>query len=629
MIEEPVQKRRKVHPNGVTIGGSSRISARTAAAPPLRACGFNRLNATALYRPELAGPRRHLIEDEDPLISSSPQAAERPPRRVPNRGVPRPYHDLDDDPFASSPVQRQRHEPLKTGSRLVVLEDIDPFASSSPGQIQRPAESAPLTAAWDPISSSAPVPASSNDRLEKPSRPLRRSQSDVITLEDSEDNDDDDCVVRAVSDDDFPDIAGLATSKRKFEAFPKTSAESAAVKPSRTLKSAETEGDQAKCRRSSLEKAKEKAEKAVMREAEKERKRLEKEREKEEKAREKARAAALAEVNKIRTDKKVSTPEMIVDLPVTLDAGLKEQVGVLMRDLDVKVASWTSPVQNVIKWRRKVCSRYNDEQGHWEPIPERIEEENYAMVVVSAPQFVGLVLGRDEDATLEYHATRMKDHFPNHTIIYLIEGLELWLRKNRNVRNRDFVTAVRSGLDPLEDGQQVPASTQQQRKRKAAATPAYYIDEEVVETSLLQLQVLHGMLIHQTTVPVETARWISVFTQYISTVPYRRQRDAANDATFCMESGQVRTGDSPRDIYVRMLQEIGRITAPIAYGIASEFETVPKLIRGLEEGGPLALEKVRKGVNKDGEAGDRNVGQAVSRRIFKIFLGRDETSTDI
>jgi crossover junction endonuclease EME1 len=78
-----------------------------------------------------------------------------------------------------------------------------------------------------------------------------------------------------------------------------------------------------------------------------------------------------------------------------------------------------------------------------------------------------------------------------------------------------------------------------------------------------------------------------------------------------------------------MLQEIGRVTAPIAYGIAGEFGTLGALVRGLEDGGPLRLEKVRKSVNKEGEVGERAVGQAVSRRVCKIFLGRDEGSTDI
>jgi crossover junction endonuclease EME1 len=298
--------------------------------------------------------------------------------------------------------------------------------------------------------------------------------------------------------------------------------------------------------------------------------------------------------------------------------------------------------------------------GLWEPVPERIEREHYAMVIVPAAQFVDLALGQGT-SSLESHVRRMKRHFPGDTIIYLIEGLDLWLRKNRNIRNRQFVSAVRNGLEqqqqqqqqqqkqPLDDpNQHLPVSSAQapkprQRKANTPASkqqqqPQTYIDEEIIEETLLTLQVHHGssttttntnLLIHHTALPVETARQIAVFTQHISTAPYRLQRDAARDAGFCMESGQVRTGDGPSDTYARLLQEIARVTAPIAYGIAAEYPSVPRLVAGLERDGPLALEKVRRSMNKEGEVGERTVGQAVSRRVYKIFMGRDETSTDI
>lgn len=61
------------------------------------------------------------------------------------------------------------------------------------------------------------------------------------------------------------------------------------------------------------------------------------------------------------------------------------------------------------------------------------------------------------------------------------------------------------------------------------------------------------------------------------------------DTSFCMESGQVKTGDGKADTYVRMLQEVVRVTPPIAYGIAAEYPSVVALIRGFRLRGPLAL----------------------------------------
>ena len=96
-----------------------------------------------------------------------------------------------------------------------------------------------------------------------------------------------------------------------------------------------------------------------------------------------------------------------------------------------------------------------------------------------------------------------------------------------------------------------------------------------------------------------------------------------------MESGQVKTGESPEDTYTKMLQEIVRITASVAYGIAAEYPTVQKLVAGLEEKGPLALEDCRKSANKDGAFTDRRIGPAISKRVYKVFMCRDAGSSDI
>ena len=433
----------------------------------------------------------------------------------------------------------------------------------------------------------------------------------------SSDNDD---------DDDFPDIGGIKRSnltsnvKSKAGAVSRTPASKPSTSTSKTKPTAE--------------------DKAAAREAEKLRKQREREENKEQKRIEKERAAALAEVNKVRTDKKVSTPEMLVNLPSSMNPSVRLQVEALLEDLNVRHYPYNSPVNNVVKWRRKVRARFNEDEGYWEPIPvERIEPEKHAMVLMPAAEFVELALGA-KGSDLEAHVLQMQRHYEDDQLVYMIEGLTPWMRKNRNVRNRQFQSAVRNtGADAEADAAPAPAAANAPppssqappgRRRKDAKPPPMYIDEDQVEDALLQLQVAHGVIIHHTAAPIETAQWVATFTQHISTIPYRRQRDAANEsAAFCMETGQVRTGDGPADTYVRMLQEVVRVTAPIAYGIAGQHPTVGQLVRGLEAEGPLALEAIRKSANKDGAFTDRTIGQAISRRIHKVFTGRDETSTDI
>lgn len=268
----------------------------------------------------------------------------------------------------------------------------------------------------------------------------------------------------------------------------------------------------------------------------------------------------------------------------------------------------------MVKWRRKVNSKFDEESGQWVPMPLRIENEEHALVFMTAEDIVQLAV----DDGIDEHMTSVRSHFPEEKLIYVLQGVTAWTRKNRNIRNRQFAAGVRS------QNESQPATA---RRR---AEQAEYIDEDMVEDAMLRLQVEHDVLIHHTALPLETAQWISIFTQNISTIPYKKQKDEDTaGARFCMDSGQVRTGENTQDTYVRMLQEIVRVTAPIAYGVASELSTVTKLVEGLETKGPTALEQVRKSANKDGAFSDRTIGQAVSKRLYKIFTGTDETSTDV
>ena len=62
-----------------------------------------------------------------------------------------------------------------------------------------------------------------------------------------------------------------------------------------------------------------------------------------------------------------------------------------------------------------------------------------------------------------------------------------------------------------------------------------------------------------------------------------------------MDAGQVKTGEDAYDTYVKMLQEVIRVTPQIAHGIASEYPSVIELVRAMKIYGPLLLEDVKVG----------------------------------
>ena len=264
------------------------------------------------------------------------------------------------------------------------------------------------------------------------------------------------------------------------------------------------------------------------REEEQERKRIQKE----EKAREKRVAADLAEVNKVRTDKKISTPEMIVDLPSSMEGKTVDtQIREFLKTLQVQATTYSSPVPNVIKWRRKVSAQFNEELGHWQPVPQSIQAEKHILCLLTAKEFAAMA---SADATsvdgqdLESHVLQLKTKYADSTPIYLIEGLEALLRKNINNKNRAYQAAVLSQMQ-MDDGQGAAAAATgstaaaiSKRGKKPVPVPVpEHLDEDMLEDALLRLQVTHGCLIHHTAAAVHTAEWVATFTQHISTIPYR------------------------------------------------------------------------------------------------------------
>lgn len=352
-----------------------------------------------------------------------------------------------------------------------------------------------------------------------------------------------------------------------------------------------TEEKEAKAKARAQARAFTKAQKDIEREKEKERK----QKLKEEKAKEKQKAADISEVNKLKVDKKDSTPEMIIDIASSLEeSSTGNQTVEFMRRLGVEHTFFASTIPNIVKWRRKVKARYNEAAGHWEPCTLHIKEENHVLCLVPAQDFVDMVIastGKQYRDTLELHVLKIRSAYPEHKPIYLIEGLTAWMRKNRNSRNRAYQAEVLAQFEQPPPGAPTGRGRGRKPKNKPETTPP--VDDDTIEDALLSLQVTHSCLIHHSSAPAESAEWIKNFTEHVSTIPYRRERMEGNDAAFCMDVGQVKSGEDKLDTFVKMLQEVNRVTASMAYGIAGQYPCVTDLVRGMRIHGPTMLEDVR------------------------------------
>lgn len=393
-------------------------------------------------------------------------------------------------------------------------------SKSKPPQ-KRPAQPIKRPKTAGPVLESDPLMFTSSPDPFEPKR-NKENRARLETVEDEDEFGD------LYSDDELPDIAEFASTAprsqkeaksalRKYKEAreaektgkpvpkPKAKATSSKSKASSAM-TAEEKAEEKEAR--AREKAEAKEKRDAAKEAEKEEKRLTKEQQ----ARDKALAVELAKVNTVKTDKKVSTPEMIIELSASIDPTLTAQINKFAQGINVDVKEFAN-IEPLVKWKRKVESRYNDELGYWESIPKQIRQEEHVLCLMRAAQFVELSLG-DEGTDLDAHALKLKAQYPTFQIIYLIEGITAWMKKNKNTKKRQFDAAVRSHAEIPEE----PTTNGRARKKKKEAG---YVDEDMIEDALLRLQVVHGMLIHHTDVGVQSAEWVWIFTQYISTIPYK------------------------------------------------------------------------------------------------------------
>lgn len=328
--------------------------------------------------------------------------------------------------------------------------------------------------------------------------------------------------------------------------------------------------------------------------AEKEQRRLEKEA----KMAQRARDRDLEVINRLKLSRKDSVKEMKVDMDVALyNTSLGELTRECLAGLESSAVAWSSGFGNLIKWQRFITATYDENLGRFVPTSPKHSPEQHILIYYKANELVDL-LSPDAQKLEDALRTVVVVHSSCRPIL-LIEGMHALFRKMQNRRNRVFAAAVRG-----EDANAVPADEK--------------IDIDTFEQIMLNLQINHRCLIIHTTTAHDSAAMIATLTQDLSTIPYKKARRIV-DTSFCTEVGQVRTGSDPADTFLKMLQEVLRVTLPIARAITSRYADVTALTQVFRRAGQDALEDVCIGNTREGLASTRRVGPTLSRHIYNIF----------
>lgn len=350
--------------------------------------------------------------------------------------------------------------------------------------------------------------------------------------------------------------------------------------------------------------------------------REQKAKEKEQVARQKALEKEFAAVNVLKRDKRTTCAEMIVDIDTEFsltDAG--EQLVRVLKELGTEVSTnWQSPAGNMIKWRRKVKAEYNASLDQFVPISEEIRKEKFILIVLTGVEFVNMVL---EDELAE-KIEMVQCLFPEMKLIYMIEGLSSFLQKILKENRREFEKLAQNAL--LEAEGQTGTTKSRARKRKESdfysrifAKYNAAVDDERVEDALIALQVHYNCLVCHSASPVDSATWISILTQDIGTIPYKRARTNIHE-TICMEAGQIQAGKSVEDTFRRTIRQVKYVTDPLAGGIVQRHGTLSKMMESVQTAGHdafLDVDRASSGPRM------RRLGQKLAADLHFIFSCTD------
>ncbi|WFD26356.1 hypothetical protein MNAN1_001337 [Malassezia nana] len=218
---------------------------------------------------------------------------------------------------------------------------------------------------------------------------------------------------------------------------------------------------------------------------------------------------------------------------------IHERLSAEMVTVEPRDISLTERLQShrfgIVRFKRKVRSRYDPVQKWWEPLDEETCVSESTIVMVAQGE---QVLAAVEDGSL---ADRIHANTSGHDQsqrLLLVIGLEAHLRHLRNQANRAFAAGVRQHI--------------QGQGPVASVTIPSDLASEKVERALLLLQIQHRCHVVRAATPEEAVEWLYAISSDVSFRPYKLLQSAP------MARRSTKTSADSKEIYRAMLEEIVR-----------------------------------------------------------------------
>ncbi|KAG0341931.1 hypothetical protein BG004_005856 [Podila humilis] len=295
------------------------------------------------------------------------------------------------------------------------------------------------------------------------------------------------------------------------------------------------------------------------------------------------------------------------------------------------------PLRHMVFWRRSSRRRYNEEQDMFFLAKEnQIDLEPFCLLYLTAKEFaLQIELGRLRSnlETVKRDMTARRDRdiqrkarlsqeslyedSRKQRVIYLINGIEPYLRSLKNNGNRSYMQLVQAQLDPERRFPSNSAGTS--KRNRVNEEEELAVSRTRIEQELLWLQLEQECFIIHSYDDEDAAQAIVSLTEQIGLAPYKSQGQK-NDLNICADG--VKSGTDSADIWVRALQQIHMVTHVAAKAIASHYPCIRSLYEGYRECSSIAeAQQMLEGIKIVGRT--QVIGKALSKRIYDVFMTED------
>ncbi|GME86647.1 unnamed protein product [[Candida] boidinii] len=291
----------------------------------------------------------------------------------------------------------------------------------------------------------------------------------------------------------------------------------------------------------------------------------------------------VKEINKKRTK-----DEILSEMIISFESNLYDLLQNLSKDSSTNLENDFNPITikkfidfsklPIIQWQRKSNKKFYSKRGVFVPINDEIIYEQTIAIYIPADKLVAKLYDETISQLINdvkiSHGLKTKRKIGTNLIV-LVDGLESYLTKIKNAKNREFKKSV---LLNLQDDDNDNDNSKKRKKNNGKSQLLNY-DVDEIRKKIMELEVFHNSHIFIIKGYNDLKNWLFSFSYALGSNIYDKleiHKELSN------LSG-IKSGVSNKDTYIQILKQIKFVTESTAKKVQQDYPDIKSLILRLQD----------------------------------------------